>query len=494
MVRAYNIFCASFAALGSFLFGYDSGVIGGVLIQTYFLTAHGNPNASTTGAIVALFNVGAFLGACVSATCANKFSRKRTIQIGSFFAAVGGAVQTASINAGMFIAGRLIIGIGIGLLSMTVPLYQAEIATPSIRGFTVGLSQQFIGFGGLVATWVIYGCNDFTSNVQWQIPIGLQMLPAVLLFVGTFYLPYSPRWLIAQGRREEARAVLTRLYTTEEEQQRTYNEIIEEVDQEAKVVSMNPKDLIAPKYLRRTLLACGAQIGAQFTGINIANYYGPTIYKALGFTTSTSLLVNALYSAIGPITNFITITFIVDRVGRVKLMWPGSIGMGVLLMLIAAVYMSFPGPTAEEQANGLIGYVESPAAHSAHIAIVCFFFLFTIVFSLSWGPVAWIYQSEIFPLKIRTMGTSAATASNWLFNTWISQVSPIGLADPKVGPKFFFVFMATNFLVAAVTFFLYPETKGQSLEKLGGALDEVNDVENSNGPENQSESEKVSAH
>ncbi|KAI8144231.1 general substrate transporter [Fennellomyces sp. T-0311] len=465
----YNITCASFAALGSFLFGYDSGIIGGVLIQEHFLASHNNPNSALKGAIVALFNVGCFFGACVAATLATKWGRKRTIQVGCFFAAVGGTIQTASINVGMFIAGRLIIGLGIGLLSMIVPLYQAEISSPKIRGFTVGLSQQFIGFGVLVSTWVVYGANRIDSDAQWQIPIGIQIAPAVILFFGTFFLPYSPRWLISVGRKEEARKVVGKLYNDPELQEKTYREICEEVEKELKVVSMNPKDLIAPQYIKRTLLACGAQIGAQFTGINIANYYGATIYTALGFDTDTSLLVNAIYSVVGPITNFITITFIVDRVGRVRLMWLGSIAMGILLMLIGAIYKVYPGPTEEQQANNLIGYDES-RGRSAHYAIICFFYLFSIVFSLSWGPVAWIYQSEVFPLKIRTMGNSAATASNWLFNTWISQVSPIALENPSVGPEFFFVFMSTNFAVAAYTFFFYPETKGRTLEEISEAL------------------------
>ncbi|KAI9497222.1 general substrate transporter [Zychaea mexicana] len=468
MGLVYNITCASFAALGSFLFGYDSGIIGGILIQEHFLAAHNNPNSAVQGAIVALFNVGCFFGACVAASLATKWGRKRTIQVGCVFATVGGVIQTASVNVGMFIAGRLIIGIGIGLLSMIVPLYQAEIAPAHIRGFAVGLAQQFIGFGVLVSTWVVYGANRIDSDAQWQIPVGIQIAPAVILFFGTFFLPYSPRWLISVGRKEEARKVVARLYADPEEQEKVYSDIIEEVERELKVVSRDPRDLIKPQYFKRVLLACGGQIGAQFTGINIANYYGPTIYTALGFDTDTSLLVNAIYSVVGPVANFVTITFIVDRVGRVRLMWLGSIGMGTLLMLIGALYKRFPGPTDEQIANDLIGY--ETTNRSAHYAIICFFYIFSVVFSLSWGPIAWIYQSEIFPLKIRTMGASAATASNWLFNTWISQVSPIALSNPSVGPEFFFVFMSTNYLVAAYTFFFYPETKGRSLEELSEAL------------------------
>ncbi|KAG2225914.1 hypothetical protein INT45_006610 [Circinella minor] len=467
-----------FLALGSFLFGYDSGIIGGVLIQKHFLDAHGNPNSALKGAIVALFNVGCFFGACIAATLATKFSRKRTIQVGCFFSTVGGVIQTASVNAGMFIAGRFIIGFGIGLLSMIVPLYQAEIASPAIRGFAVGLAQQFVGFGVLVSTWVVYGANNIDSDAQWQIPIGIQVAPAVILFFGTFFLPYSPRWLVSVGRKEEARKVVEKLYSSTEEQEMTYRQICEEVDRELKVVSTNPKDLIKPQYIKRVILACGGQIGAQFTGINIANYYGATIYKALGFDTTTSLLVNAIYSIVGPVANIITITFIVDRVGRVRLMWLGSIAIGTLLMLIGAVYKRFPGPTEEQLANDLIGYTEN---RSAHMAIICFFFLVSVVFSLSWGPVAWIYQSEIFPLKIRTMGASAATASNWLFNTWISQVSPIALENPSVGPNFFFMFMALNYFVAGYTFLFYPETKGKTLEDIGGVLDEGIPMEKNDG-------------
>lgn len=118
---------------------------------------------------------------------------------------------------------------------------------------------------------VVYGCNSIQSNAQWQIPIGIQIAPAFLLFLGTFILPYSPRWLISKGRLDEAKTVIKRLYTSEEEQERTFNEIYAEVQAELNIVSSNPKDLISPKFIKRTLLACGAQIFAQLTGVNVAN-------------------------------------------------------------------------------------------------------------------------------------------------------------------------------------------------------------------------------
>ncbi|KAI8071552.1 general substrate transporter [Gongronella butleri] len=467
MGKAYNITCAAFAAIGSFLFGYDSGIIGSILVEEQFVKYFDHPPVEITGAIVALFQAGCFFGSLAAMWFANVVGRKRSIQIGSVIAAVGGAIQTGSINVGMFIAGRFILGLGIGLLSTIVPLYQAEVSSPKIRGLTVGLAQQFIGFGFLTATWVCYGTSYMDSDAQWRLPVGIQVAPAVVLFFGTFFLPYSPRWLMTKGRDDEARQALARLLDDPAERERTFNEIQTELEEERRVVSNNPIELFSKKYIKRTLMACGVQIGGQLTGVNVATYYGATLYVALGFSTQTSLLVNALFSVAGPVTNFITITSILDRVGRVKLLWTGNLTMGTCLLLIAALYGHFPG--VKDAAAGVDPY------YAAHVAIIVFMFLFTISFSLSYGPVSWVLQSEVFPLRVRSVGNGVATASNWAMNVWISYATPAALAN--ISWRYFFVYMATNYVFAAITFFFFVETKGKSLEELAFMLgdDDIND-------------------
>ncbi|KAI8068553.1 general substrate transporter [Gongronella butleri] len=459
MGKAYNFACASFAAIGSFLFGYDSGVIGGIIVEEQFIKYFDNPSAEIQGAIVALFQAGCFFGAISAMWFASTLGRKRSIQVGSALATVGGALQTGAINVGMFIGGRFVIGLGVGILSSIVPMYQAEISRPNSRGLTVGLFQQFIGFGFLAATWVCYGTSFMTNDTQWRLPVGIQVPPAVILFVGTFFLPYSPRWLMTKGREEEAHQVLTRLLDDPVEIDRTFTEIQAELEEERRMVSNNPLELFSKKYIKRTFMACGVQIGCQLTGVNVSTYYGTTLYVALGFSTQISLLVNALFSVVGNVTNMIAISAILDRVGRVKLLWLGNLGMGTFLLLIAALYGKFPGV---KDAEGFDPY------YSAHVAIIVFMFMFSVCFSVSYGPVSWVLQSEVYPLRVRSVGNCMATASNWIMNLWISYATPSALAS--ISSRYFYVYMATNYAFAVIVYFFFIETKGKTLEELAFVL------------------------
>lgn len=202
------------SAIGSFLFGYDSGIVGSVISPAYvhFHDYFNAPSEGVLGAIVSLFAGGAFFGAIMAGYTADKIGRKRTIQLGSIIAIVGCTIQTAAVNVGMLIAGRFIAGWSIGVLSMIVPMYQAEISPPHARGLLSGWTQLMIGWGFFIANWVGYGCNFINGDGQWRIPLGIQIIPAILLLFGMFVLPYSPRWLAKQGRHDEARSTLFRLH------------------------------------------------------------------------------------------------------------------------------------------------------------------------------------------------------------------------------------------------------------------------------------------
>lgn len=457
MGRFFNIFAAAFVSIGSFLFGYDSGIISSVITLEHFLDHFHQPNSNTNliGAVVSTFTGGCFIGAAVSGWLNDKYGRKRTAQIGCVFALWGCSMQAGANNIATLLIGRIIAGLAIGSLSMTVPLYNTEIAPPKIRGFMVGLAQQMIGIGFIVANWVGYGCQFINSNAQWRIALGLQIVPAFLLLVGIQFLPYSPRWLIEQGRDEEAHAVVLQLHSKSgsdtEFAEKEYAQMHDAIRAEMHVRSRNVSDLwSSPAMIRRSLVAIGVQVFGQFTGINVINYFGPEMYQTLGLNKGKVLLVQGIYGAVGPIANFFFITLLLDRIGRKRPLLYGAASFVVTFSILAAIVASFP-PTG----------TTNLAAQRAGIAMI---FLTSINFSLSFGPVSWVLASEVFPTRTRSIGTSAATCANWAFNVLFSQVSPVAMV--RITWKFYVLFICLNAVSFVCILLFFPETKGKSLEEM----------------------------
>ncbi|KAI0671410.1 general substrate transporter [Trametes maxima] len=457
MGRVYNIGIAVFCAIGSFLFGYDSGIISSVITFSFFKSFVNNPENydSLSGAVVSTFTGGCFFGAAGAGWANDKFGRKRTVQFGALVALWGCAMQAGANNFACMLVGRIVAGFAIGILSMTVPLYNTEIAPPKHRGFVVGLTQQMIGVGFIVANWVGYGCQFLSGDKQWRLPLGLQLAPAFLLFIGAQFMPRSPRWLLEKGRDDEALAVVRALHgsspSDQEASEREFAEMQETIHAEKAVRSRSLNDLWATRgMLRRTLVAVGVQVFGQFSGINVINYFGPSMYRALGLSAGQSLLVQGIYGAVGPITNFFFITLVLDTVGRKKPLMFGAGSFVVTYSALTAIVASFP----PEQSTNL-------AAQRAGIAMI---FMTSIFFSLSFGPVSWVLASEVFPTRTRSIGTSVATCANWAFNVLFSQVS--NLAINNISWRYYLVFICLNAIDFVIIALFFPETKGKTLEQM----------------------------
>ncbi|GFZ46483.1 hypothetical protein JCM24511_04730 [Saitozyma sp. JCM 24511] len=469
-----NWVAAIFAAIGTFLFGYDSGIISSVISTSYdeFQDYFGHPGAGITGAIVSVFAGGAFFGALLAGYTADKIGRKRTIQLGALIAIIGEwqrhvprcAIQAGAANAGMLIAGRAIAGLAIGVLSMIVPMYQAEISPPHVRGLMSGWTQMMISWGFFVANWIGYGCQFIHNQGQWRIPLAIQIIPAIFLLFGMFLLPYSPRWLAKQGRPDEAKAALIRLHgganrARTDVVEAEFAEMEMQIEWERENLSTNFKDLFNTRpNLHRTVCGVLVQAMTQWTGVNVNNYYGPTIYNGLGYTGNTVLMIQGIYGAWGVVCTWTFITFIVDRLGRRRPLIIGSALLACCLAWQAGCSSAFATPGYSNSHTGIAG--------------IASIFMFSWVFSWSFGPVSWIYQSEIFPTNLRALGTSASTASNWLNNVLISQITPYGF--DHISWRYFFVYMACNLSNCVVSYFLFPETKNKTLEEIGLLFGDTN--------------------
>ncbi|KUL89392.1 hypothetical protein ZTR_04400 [Talaromyces verruculosus] len=457
MGKSFTVALAAFAATGSFLFGYDSGVMTDVIASPNFLEFFNTTQTSSIiGAINSTFSGGAAIGALTAGLTIDTLGRRRTIQLGALISAIGAILQCAARNLAMILVGRIVAGWAVGILSMSVPVYQAECAHPRSRGLIVGLAQQMIGVGFIVSTWIGYGSLHApdTSQVQWRFPLAFQALPALMLFMGMFWLPESPRHLIEKQDDDEALRVLNRLHydgTNDEWIQREFTEIKATIDAEREITAPGWMVMFrVPQWRKRLLLGTAVQVFTQMTGINVINYYQNIMYKALGITGNNATLVSGIYNVVGPLANLIFIVFFLDRVGRRRPLIFGASAITVALICEAAL-----------NSQNLDG---SKRAYS--IAGVFFLFCVTVIFSMSFGPVSWVYMSEIMPMQIRGKGNAFATGiGNWCVSTLWSQVSPIALGE--LGWKFYFIFAAWNVCVTIPTvYFLFEETKQKSLEEI----------------------------
>ncbi|KAL4864660.1 hypothetical protein BDV12DRAFT_9068 [Aspergillus spectabilis] len=457
MGRLYTFNLALFAATGSFLFGYDSGVMTDVIASKNFL-AYFNTTATSAivGAINSTFSGGAAIGALQGGLTMDRFGRKFTIQMGACICLVGATLQAAAVNLGMILAGRILAGWAVGLMSMSVPVYQSECAHPRNRGMIIGLAQQMIGVGFIVSTWVGYGSLQApdSSEFQWRFPLAFQVVPALILLVGLFFLPESPRHLIEKEKYEEGLKVLRKLHydgSNDDWIQREYSEIKATIQAEKSVTE--PGWLImfkVPQYRTRLLHGVAVQVFTQMTGINVINYYQTIMYEHLGITGNTNLLVTGIYNCLGPIANLLFILFVLDKVGRRRPMMFGAIGITIALFCEAAL-------NSQNEDGEKRGY---------SIGGVFFIFCVTIIFSWSFGPCSWVYMAEVMPMQIRGRGNAFATGiGNWTVSTLWAQVSPIALG--KIGWKFYFIFAGWNICVTLpIVYLFFVETKQKSLEDI----------------------------
>ncbi|KAJ5760857.1 hypothetical protein N7520_008013 [Penicillium odoratum] len=431
MGRSYSIFIASLAAMGSFLFGYDNGVMTDVIDSTNFLQYfHTTQTSAIIGAINSTYSGGAVIGAFQGAFTVDSFGRKLTIQIGALICLVGATLQAAAQHLSMILVGRILAGWGVGVMSMAVPVYQAELAHPRSRGLIVGLSQQMIGIGYIVSTWVGYGSlrAPDTSQLQWRFPLAFQVVPALVLVIGMLFVPESPRFLVEKGRCEEAMRVLRKLHhdgTNDDWIQAEFNEICQ-ASASGKSAPGWVSMFTVPKWRTRMLRhGLAVQVFTQMTGVNVITYYQTIMYKALGITGSRNTLVAGIYNCVGPLANLIFVVFFLDRVGRRKPLLLGTVAISIALICEAVL-------TSQNPDGQRIGY---------SVGGVFFLFAVSVAFSVSFGPCSWVYMAEIMPMQIRGKGNAFAVGiGNWAISTLWNQVSPTALG--QIQWKFYYVFVA----------------------------------------------------
>ncbi|KAJ1664583.1 hypothetical protein IW140_005017 [Coemansia sp. RSA 1813] len=461
--NAQAYFVGGVSALGGFLFGFDTGLMSSILEMDYWKAYFHDPGSVGVGVIVSLLTAGCFVGSLCAGYLADKFSRKRTIMVACVVFSLGAAIQCGARNRAMLIVGRFIAGLGVGVLSMTVPVYQSEISPPHIRGRLVSLQQWAITWGLLVAFWIDYGCHFIKSDASWRIPIGLQIVPAIILFISMLFLPFSPRWLIDHDRFDEAQKVLARLRAggdlNDSEVIQELDDIKEAVRVERETAVRSYMELLRFPIRRRIILGVVIQALQQLTGINVIMYFAPSLFKQSGLTgPNASLLAQGVNGVINMLATIPAILFI-DRWGRRWTVMAGSLGCAITYFVQAVATGATQHKTTDPD-----GSLNLNLPKGVSYLVIVMVYLFVISFAMSWGPIGWIYPSEIFPMHIRSKANSITTASNWLFNFVIGLVAPILMKRITWGLDL--IFAIIMFAAVAIIYLFYPETKNRSLEDM----------------------------
>ncbi|OTB10280.1 hypothetical protein K445DRAFT_70583 [Daldinia sp. EC12] len=452
--------------IGSVLFGFDTGIAGGVVAlgsfkEEFNLTESAIEYANASSNVVALLNAGAFFGAILPPFVAKFIGRRFLLAIAGFLFLLGGLLQVIASGPtlGTVYGGRVVAGLGVGVISNVAPVFVAECAPKDFRGIMMSLFEMFLVSGGMLAYWTTYGCSLHLqpTSVQWRTPLSLQIVLAAIVLISSFFLPESPRWLARQARYDEAAHNLSYLRSVAVDSTEIIEELVEIRAQIQEEVAISRgrtiREIFERKNFIRLLWSLAVGLFAMWCGHNGILYYAPVVFAQIGYTGQNSaLMASGIFTCIKFVSTIIFLIGGVHFFRRKNLLIGGSFLMGVLLFALGAVLATHPPTAASNEPR-------SPSAQG----MMALIYLYVVAFSLSWGPLQWVYIGEIFPLRIRDYGMAVAAANIWLWNFVVSKITPIAILN--IGWKTWMVFAACN-IAGALFASVLPETKDRSLEQM----------------------------
>ncbi len=453
-ISNYVIFLSVVAALGGFLFGYDTAVISGTISR---VTSQFSLNTIQSGWYVGSALVGCIIGVLFAGALSDYAGRKKTMLLSAVLFTASALGCTIARDFDQLVIYRIVGGIGIGVVSIVCPLYISEISPASHRGRMVSLYQLAVTVGFLGAYLMNYYLLELSegfasTNPQllkifgtenWRGMLGAETIPALLFFIVIFFIPESPRWLVVKGKETLAAKILSRIYTQSSVVSFQINETKQMLALEVK---SDWKLLLTPNIFRAVLIGSAIAILGQFMGVNAVLYYGPSIFESSGLSSGDSLFYQSLIGLVNMGTTVLAL-FIIDKIGRKKLVYFGVSGMIVSLVLIGVYFL-------KGEALGL----------SSVFLLACFLaYIFFTAGSIS--AVIFVFLSEMYPTRVRGLAMSIAGFSLWVGTYLIGQLTPWLLENATpAGTFFLFAFMCIPYML--IVWKLMPETAGKSLEDI----------------------------
>ncbi len=451
----YLLLLSLVAALGGFLFGYDTGVVSGTVSQIaeqFALTE------LQLGWFVGCALIGSIVGVAFAGKLCDRLGRKATLLIAALFFAISGIGCAFATSFSFLVVARMLGGVGIGVVSIVSPLYISEVSVARYRGQLVSLYQLAVTIGFLGAYLANYGLMHYSQSGAvlssewmhrifvsevWRGMLGLAGVPAVLLFVSVYFIPESPRWLVLRGKEEGALAIFKKIYRSATAASGELAEVKSVIGSE---VRSNWRELLQPGIFKAVLIGAAIAILGQFMGVNAVLYYGPTIFEQAGLSGGDALFSQVLVGIVNAVTTVIAV-FIIDRVGRKTLVYYGVSGM-VLSLLFIAFYFQFGD--AVGLSNGFL---------------LTFFLFYVFCCAISISAVIFVFLSEMYPTRVRGMAMSVAGFSLWIGTYLVGQLTPWLLHNATpAGTFLLFAVMCVPYIL--IVWRLMPETTGKSLEEI----------------------------
>jgi SP family galactose:H+ symporter-like MFS transporter len=431
---------AIFAAVGGLLFGYDTAAISGAVI---FIKKQFALSTFPQELVVSMVLVGAATAALGGGRLSDRLGRRATLLLTSIIFIAGALICAFAGSFGTLLVGRVIVGLGIGLASTTVPVYISEVSPPKARGWQVSLFQLAITVGILVAYLVDYA---FAGSGAWRWMLGLAAVPGLILGLGMLYLPESPRWLAKHGQADKALKILSRIRGNSDVKTE-FQEIQSTLSQASERGQWS--ELFSPTIRPALIVGVGLAVFQQITGINTVIYYAPTILQSAGMSSASgAILATAGIGVVNVIMTLVSM-WLIDRVGRRPLLLTGTAGIIITLGILGLAFAMSGAGLARVAVVTLMAYVAS--------------------FAISLGPIFWLLISEIYPLRIRGLAEGTAAASNWAANllvslTFLTLVLALGPA------RTFWLYGLLAIASWIFSYYLVPETKGRTLEEIEQSL------------------------
>ncbi|OJJ64238.1 hypothetical protein ASPSYDRAFT_1155543 [Aspergillus sydowii CBS 593.65] len=461
--RPLSLAITATAGSGFLLFGYDQGVMAGLLTGDAFVrtfpeidtTEGGHGNSSLQGTVVAIYEIGCFFGAIASLLVGERLGRRWCIMAGCIILSIGAILQATAFGIPQMIVGRIVAGVGNGLNTSTIPVWHSELSKASSRGKGLAIELVINIFGVMTAYWVDYGMSYVNNDAQFRFPLALQILFAVVTFLGILVLPESPRWLIAHDRHNDARQVLWAVQPNAREIGKDdavinleMTEITHTMAEERQAAEKGSFKMLLKdgpqRFRHRTLLAMGGQMMQQLSGVNLITYYNTVIFeKSVGMTHNLALLMAGFNGVAYFVSTFVPV-WAIDRLGRRKLMLFAAGGQCACMAILAGTVYD--------------------GGHAAGIVATVMLFLFNFFFGVGLLAVPWLLPAEYAPLAIRTRTAALATATNWIFTFLVVEITPVSIDN--IGYRTYIYFAIFNFCFLPVIFFFYPETRNLTLEQI----------------------------
>jgi sugar porter (SP) family MFS transporter len=434
--RQFIYLAAAVSALGGMLFGYDIGVISGAIL---FIKNEFSLSSGLEEIVVSSVLLGSLCGALVGGSMADRLGRRRLLIVTAIVFGLGAVGAALAPDTSWLIAARVVAGAGIGIASFVSPLYISEIAPVEARGRLVSINQVALTSGIVISYLVDYA---FAEAQAWRWMFALAAIPAAAFGIGLMFIPDSPRWLVGEGRVNDARAVLKRIRAPERVEVE-----LSEIRHSAAQQKANWSELLSPLSRAPMIVGIGLAIAQQITGINTVIYYAPTIFKSAGMpSTSVAILASVGVGIVNVVLTVVAMQLI-DRVGRRPLL---LVSLGGMALSLFALGLAFSLP----QLSASLGWIA-----------VASLMIYVGSFAVGLGPVFWLILSEIYPLRIRGRAMSIGTAANWITNLIVA-LSFLTLTQVLGKPATFWLYAAVSVGAWLFAFFLVPETKGKSLEEI----------------------------